>query len=133
MNSTMITLDIAENWDQWLRDLKASISEEFRPLADPEQLESQPILPPVRPSIQDIAPNAVAYVALSSAQQRTYDGVRRIFANDQKQYSREQDALKEIKTMIQNLVPASKRPDLQPDDSVKQWLQKLKDSVNSIV
>ena len=124
MKSTIITLDNAEDWDQWLRELKASISEEFWLLADLEQPKSQPMLPPIRPRIQDIAPLAVAYVALSSAQQRTYDGVRRIVADDQKQYSREQDALKEIKTMIQNSVPASKRPDLQPEDSVKQWLQK---------
>ena len=74
-------------------------------------------------------PLAVGYVALTPAQQRTYDGIRRIYADNQKQYSREQDALKEIKTMIQNTVPASKRPDLQPGHSVKQWLQKLKDSI----
>ena len=106
--STIIALENVEDWDQWLRELKASMSEEFGSLADPEQPESQPILPPIRPRIQDIAPFAVAYVALTSAQQRTYDGVRRNYTVDQKQHSREQDALKEIKTMIQNSVPASK-------------------------
>ena len=127
--STITTLENAEDWDQWMQELKASISEEFWPLADPRQPQCQLMPPPIWPRIQDIASLAVAYVALSQAQQRTYDSVRIIYADDQKQYSREQDTLKEIKTTIQNPVPASKQPDLQPKDSVKQWLQKLKDSI----
>ena len=57
------------------------------------------------------------------------DGIRRIYADNQKQYSREQNALKEIKTLIQNLILASKRPDFQPGNSVKHWFQTLKDSI----
>lgn len=71
--STIITLENFEDWDQWWRALKASILEEIWPRADPEQPASRPMVPPTWPRIQDIAPLAVAYVALSSAQQRTYD------------------------------------------------------------
>ena len=65
--STITTLENAEDWDQWMREMKASISEEFWPLADPEQPKSQPMPPPIRPRIQHIAPFAVAYVGLSQA------------------------------------------------------------------
>ena len=65
--STITTLENAKDWDQWMRELKASISKEFWPLADPGQPQSQPMPPPIRPRIQDIAPLAVAYVALLQA------------------------------------------------------------------
>lgn len=121
-------LEKPEDWDDWLREIKASTSREFWPMVNPDAalIEPQPF--PRKPLVTDFSENAVDLRSLTAPQQKTYESMWRIFIEDQRQYHRQEAALTDLRTRILNSVAPAKKANLDPDDPVRKWLQTLRDA-----
>src|SRR5436189_546159 len=68
----------------------------------------------------------MTYAQLSAAHQRAYENARRFYEQDKKDYDRQQDQLREARAYIAATVSRSRKTSLDPDQSVRQWLESLK-------
>lgn len=103
--------------------------DEFWPLANFNQ--SNVVFVPlfIRSKISDIAPGVTEFFRLTVAQQRTFESVRKFYAKDHKQYSRQQNAFTKIRKYIQDTMTFVKRLNLKTEDSVKDWIKIFRDLV----
>jgi len=104
---------------------QANISKEIWPYINPNSDELVLLELPRRPELADFDQNARSYAQLSAAQQRTYENARRYYDQDMKYYSRQQDQLQAARAYITSTVSQTKKSTLDPELTVRQWLEKL--------
>lgn len=97
-------------------------------MAVPDEELIQPLPLPRRPAVTDFVANAVDLKAFTAPSQRTYEALMRIYTEDLRYYHRQKAALTDLRTRILSSVAPAKKANLDSDDSVKKWLQILRDA-----
>lgn len=122
-------LNGSEDWEMWYEELVATSTDEFWPIADPDQPEELPIPPPRKPEIGDLVPGETEYLNLTAAQQRQFDNARKHYTEDHKQFARQDSALRDLRKHILDTVSITNRTNLRANKSVKEWIRILRDLV----
>jgi hypothetical protein len=127
--SDAVTLTNPEDWERWLKQLRAFTDEDIWGHIDPDDsdLEEEPLQKPTKPQVKDFNINADTYAQLSETHRKAYDNSRKYYESDLKQYQRQQDLHRAVRTYITTHVSEQKELLLEPSDSTYQWLVRLKD------
>lgn len=124
-----VILSKPEDWDDWVWELRSKVDQDIWPCIDPmvEKDELEPLVEkPTVPTFNLVKNNARRITDLNPDQQKTYHQLRQYFSDDLKQYTRQQDHLKEIRIHIVDSVSRQKALLLDPALTVREWLVKLK-------
>jgi len=119
-SSTAIILKGAEDWERWLKQLKANISAEFWPYVDPATAaDPEPLMAkPPRPVPRDFEQNAQTFAQLTIANQKALKAARKIFAEDQKDYLRQVKQVRATRAYVIAIVLETKQLLLDDDKSL---------------
>ena len=126
ISSNTVILTNPEDWEPWFTNLQAHVNEEIWPFIDPEQPERPLQELPIKPTIADINPTATQFHQLGAAQQRVYENSRKFYDSDMKYYTTQSNQLKEARIFITTTISEVKHMHLQRNDSVREWLVKLR-------
>lgn len=124
--SNTVILTNPEDWEPWFTNLQAHVNEEIWPFIDPEQPERHLQELPIKPRIADINPTATQFYQLTVPQQKTYENSRKFYDSDMKYYNTQSNQLKEARIFITTTVSEMKHMHLKRNESVREWLVKLK-------
>jgi len=132
MSKQEIILNTEDNWDLWIKKIKAitnrtiwpyiNLTKDDLPANVPELLK---IL--VHLNVRAINWNVNSYEQLSAAQQRVYENARKFYDQDLKQYQRQEDHMREIRKYIMDTISTKKKRLPKPEDSTWDWLIKLRE------
>jgi len=127
--SEAVILTNPEDWEEWLNQLRASADEEIWDLIDPNESEAEenPLGKPKKPKVRDFDANVNSYAQLSESLQKAYENSRKFYESDLKEYRRQQDLLRAVRTYISTHVSKPKALLLDPTKSTYDWLVKLKE------
>ena len=129
--ANVIVLTHPEDWEPWLKQVRAYANPDIWPHIDPDETAPQQGLlsEPALPRVQDLQPSVASYFQLSTTNQKTYENARRFYDMDKKYYDKQQEHLRDIRWYISSHVTEQKGLLLKPDESVRQWLEDLKEGV----
>ena len=120
--TTIVILKSADDWEPWLKQLKANISAKLWPYIDPAtEADPEPLLTkPPRPMLKDFDQNVETFTQLSQANWKALELARKIFAEDQKDYLRQIEQVRIARAYIMSTVSGAKQFILDDDKSLRE-------------
>jgi hypothetical protein len=130
-SSEVITLTHPEDWERWLKQVRAETHPDIWPHIDPNNDDlpegvEELLDKPKRPKLGDYKADATTYAELSSTQRTAYNTARKYYETDFKAYDKEQERLQVVRRYISTHVSPQKQILLNPNDSAYGWLHTLK-------
>ncbi len=127
-SSDVIILTHPEDWERWLRQVRAVTHPGIWPHIDPNTKNlpagtKQLLDEPEKPKVGEFKENATTYAQLSRT---AYDNARKYYEADFKVFDKQQERLQNVQQYISTHVSPQKQELLDPDDSAYQWLCTLK-------
>jgi hypothetical protein len=121
-----VILEGPEQFHTWFLSIKGSVPRDlwkyFDPETDDEFDEPEPV------TLETIRQGVTSLTAFTSAERSQYTSLRTIYNHDVSQYQRFLSEEAKLRNKILNTVPESKKPQLQDDQDVRDWITNLQTS-----